>query len=294
MTNIDWSMKTVVPIILLVAALSLGTWMGWKPISGPPLGPAMRVDFIDVGQGDSILISTPDNVHVLVDAGDEQHGDAVLDYLRANGVKKLDYVIMTTTHEEHIGGLNSVLEGCPVSAVLDGSRTDQGEVHYDVLRMISDRRIPYGELNADMNIALGKSAILEILAPERAHGPNGRADGTVVMRLAFGGARILLTSDIGREYEAKLIARHRDVSSQVLKVADYGSEQATSLELLRLVRPEFVVVSTGGHSGRNDTNRRAMERLSEERTAAALFRTDIDGTITLRTDGNRIVVEPER
>jgi beta-lactamase superfamily II metal-dependent hydrolase len=281
------------PIILLVAALALGTWVGWKPASGPPLGPTLRAEFIDVGPGECTLIRTPDGASVLVDSGAEEHVGAVTDRLRAVGIEHLDYLVMTNPGSGHIGGVPKMLESMPVDIVLDGCISAETPAYRQALDTIAQRRIKYAELRAGMNIGVGRDAVLQVFAPsqDRSGWSGDPDDRSAVMRLVFGRARILLTSGIGRNGEAALISGNENLESQVLKVADHGSRGSTSLEMLRHVRPEHLVMFCG--DGRSP-HRRTLERLSEDRTGAVLYRTDQNGTVTVRTDGRRIVVETER
>lgn len=288
-------MRRILPIILVFGAFILGTWMGMKPFVGPALGPTVRVDFLDVGGGESILIRTPDGANVLMDAGDDSHSGEVIDFLQRNGVSHLDYLIITSSRRDHIGGVPSVLKGVKIGAVLDGSIPVESDAQRDMLNAIADGKLEYAELRAGMNIPVGRSVVLEVLAPpsEEDEWSRNPDDDSAVIRLLYGRAAMLLTSDIQSVGEARLIAEHKDLESQVLKVADHGSSESTSLELLRLVRPEYLIVSAGDR-GRRVPSRRTMERLSEERTGAAVLRTDQDGGITVRTDGRKIVVEKSR
>ncbi len=281
------------PIILLVAALAIGTWVGYNPAAGPPLGPALRADFVDAGSGECVFVRTPDGASVLIDPGDEAHASDVIDRLKAEGVKRLDYVVLTNPGREHIGGVPKLLESVPVGAVLDGCVQATTSAYNRALTAVCDRKIEYAELRAGMNVGVGDAAILQVLAPSenRKDWSGDPDDNSLIIRLIFGGARIMLTSDIGRDGEANLIYATKDLDSQVLKVADHGSYGSTSLEMLRLVRPEYLVMSCG--PGKRP-HRRTLERLAEDRTGAALYRTDQNGTVTVRTDGQRIVVETER
>jgi competence protein ComEC len=148
-----------------------------------------------------------------------------------------------------------------------------------------------------MNLALGKKTRLEVLGPPvpHIHGTESDANNnSVVIRMVYGKVRMLFTGDIERKAEGKLIASRRDLESQVLKVAHHGSSGSTSLELLRLVRPEYLVISVGRGNDYGHPHRQTLRRLAQDKTGAQLFRTDRDGTITIRTDGRETVAETER
>lgn len=287
-------MRKLMPIIMLVVVLATGAWFGFKPHKEPPLGPSLRVDFIDVGQGDSIFIHTPDGANALIDAGEEEYGSKVVDHLRRAGVRRLDLLVMTHPHSDHIGGMPAVLDAFPVGTVLDSGYNHGTSLQKDVLQIIADKKISYRLAKAGKVLPLGSKARLEILGP-----PDPLLSGTesdannnsVVIRLDYGKVSMLLTGDIELEGQGELIASHRDLESQVLKVSHHGSSDGTTLELIRLVRPEYVVISVGADNEYGHPHRKTLRMLSQERTGAQLFRTDRDGTVTIRTDGRRIATE---
>jgi competence protein ComEC len=290
-------MRKLLPIIMLVTALALGTWYGYRPKPLPNLGPSLRVDFIDVGQGDSIFIHTPDGKNALIDAGEEEYGPRVVEHLQRAGVKRLDLVVISHPHSDHVGGIPDVLEAFPVKLVLDSGYAHGTQSQERALRIIERKKIPFRLAKPGMNLLLGSRARLEVLGPPQPlmRGTSSDANNnSVVIRLVFDRVSMLFTGDIQSEAEAQLIASHRNLVSQVLKVAHHGSSSSTSLELLRLVRPDYLIISVGEHNDYGHPSRKTLRRLSIQRTAAQLYRTDRNGTVTVRTDGRRIVVEAER
>ncbi len=285
-------MRYLVPIILLVTALALGTWLGFKEPT-VSLGPAVCIEFMNVGQGDCVLIRTPEGATALVDAGGPSCGEGIVDYLRRLGIKRLDLVVMTHPERDHLGGMPDVLKAFPVYGVLDSGYLGDSDLHRKVLKTIEDQNIPYHRAVRGMEFRLDSQARLEVLAPseQQLHGTvSDSANNSVVVRLVYGRVRVLLPGDIRREGEASLIASHVDIESEVLKVAYHGKADSTSLEFLRLVRPQYCIISAKA----GEPDKSTLSRLATEHTGASLFRTDRNGTITVRTDGQKIVVEAER
>lgn len=290
-------MRRLLPIIILIVALAFGMWLGLRPVPKPQLGPSLRVDFIDVGQGDSILIHTPDGAAALIDAGEREYGPRVVNHLRRRGVKQLDLVVMTHPHSDHIGGMLDVLDAFPVKRVLDSGFAHGSRTQERVLREIEVRRIRYSLARAGMATTLGEQVRLEILGP-----PEEMLDGTesdannnsVVMRLVFGNTRMLLTGDVQMEGEAAIIASRQDIKSQVMKISHHGSSDSSSLEMIRSVGPEYVIISVGAGNPYHHPHKKVLRRLDKSRTGATMYRTDKNGTVSALTDGQNIVVETQK
>ncbi len=290
-------MRKLLPIILLAFALAVGTWLGHKPQHVPPLKDALRVDFIDVGQGDSILIRTPDGASALIDAGEVDYGTRVVTYLKRGDVRKLDLVVISHPHSDHIGGMPSVLKAFPVGCVLDSGYVHGSTLQREVLRLIKNRNIPYAKAQAGMVRTLGSRAKIEILAPTKPFIGSTHSDAnnnSVVCRITYGGVRILLMGDAETEEQGRLFASGVNLESQVLKVSHHGSNDGTSLELIRRVKPEYAVISVGRRNGYGHPHRSVLRMLATERTGTKIYRTDRNGTVSILTDGRRIALETER
>ncbi|HPP75550.1 MAG TPA: ComEC/Rec2 family competence protein [Armatimonadota bacterium] len=283
------------PIILLVFALALGTWTGWNK-QKEPIGPSVRVEFIDVGQGDSILIKTPEGDAILIDAGEKEYGPKVVSHLRKLGVRRLRLVVMSHPHSDHIGGIPDVLNSFKVGGVLDSGYVHGTNTQERVLSIIEKKKIPYHRATQGMVFRFGDDVQLKVLAPGKQHLQGTSSDAnnnSVVVQLITGRVKMLFPGDIERDGEGWLIASRQDIESQILKVAHHGASTSTSLEFLRLVKPEYVVISVGAGNEYGHPRKSTLKRLVKDRTGASMYRTDKNGTITIRTDGRRITVEAQ-
>jgi len=291
-------MRKLLPILLLGLALAAGTWLGYLHGTEPQIaGPQMKLHFIDVGQGDSILIQSPDAKNMLVDAGEQEAGEKVVSYLKSHGVKRLEFLVMTHPHSDHIGGVPAVIENLRVSYVLDSGYPHGSSLQERVLRQIDEKKIPYLIAYAGQQYRLGRKVRIEILSPPRRlfRGTESDANNnSVVMRITYGAASALLAGDMQHEAESVLLSSHKNIESNILKVAHHGSRDSTSIEFLRQVKPGFVVISVGAHNEYGHPHRSTLRRLSPERLGAQLFRTDKDGTVLIFTDGRTIRAETER
>jgi competence protein ComEC len=292
------SMRRLQPLILLAAALAVGTWLGVKKDAGiRVVGPSMKIHFIDVGQGDSILIQSPDGKSMLIDAGEGESGDTVVSYLKDNGIKRLSMLAMTHPHSDHIGGITQVLDSFPVGRVLDSGYAHGSRLQEHTLEEIERKHIPYSVATAGQHYRLGARVDVEVLSPPAtpfSGTDNDANNNSLVMRVTYGSVSALLTGDIESEAEGALLASRRNIESNILKVAHHGSADSTSVELLRQVRPAYVVISVGRRNEYGHPHKSTLRRLSPEKLGASVYRTDQDGTIVLTTDGNTVVPEVER
>lgn len=286
------------PIIIL--ALLLGVLARVITLSPPvrspiPPGEQLKVHVADVGQGDCILIQTPDSRNIVVDAGGEESAEDVVRYLLRNGVSRIDLLVITHPHIDHIGGLPRILERFGVSRVLDAGYPHGSETYMAVLSAIESRRIDY-KLAADSpRLEVGKQVSLEILWPPEGYAPVGESglnNGSIVMRVEYGDVSVLLAGDIQREAEGRLLAARQDLQSTILKVAHHGSEDSTSNEFLQVVRPAYAAISVGADNPYGHPARTTLRRLNA--AGARVFRTDEHGTVVFATDGRKVQVVSER
>jgi len=291
-------MRRLLPIIVLavlVAVIGL-TQFGPSVRKQAPLeGNVLRVHFIDVGQGDSVLVQTPDGRNVLVDAGDESSGDKVVNYLLDKGVHRIDLLVITHPHSDHIGGLPRVLDEFGVSRVLDAGYPHGSRTYADVLAAIESRKIDYKTVQDYREPEVGPQVSFELLWPPADYEMGSESElnnGSIVLRLKYGSVSVLLTGDIQDEAEGKLLADHQDLQSTILKVAHHGSEYSTSNEFLQVVKPDFAVISVGANNDYGHPAKDTLERLAA--SGAQVFRSDENGTVVFTSDGTNVQVDTER
>jgi competence protein ComEC len=204
---------------------------------------------------------------------------------------------MSHPHDNYIGGVPYVLESLPVKRVLDNAYPYESKVQSRILETIEDEQIPYYAAQTGQKLSVGRDLDIFVLWPGRKFLSETRDDvnnNSVVLQLVFGRIKFLFTGDIEREAEGELIASRQNMESNVLKVAHNGSNNSSSLEFLRMVKPDFVVISVGQGNPYHYPHSKTLERLNPEKLGAELYRTDQSGTIAVRTDGKAVVVETEQ
>ncbi|MGQ0765915.1 MAG: DNA internalization-related competence protein ComEC/Rec2 [Gemmatimonadota bacterium] len=256
----------------------------------------LEVYFTDVGQGDAIAVRSPGGRWLVVDAGPGwRTGDAaamaVLPQLRRRGGDAV-HLVMTHPHLDHIGGARSVL-AAGIDTLWDAAYVEPGEEYLAVLRDAETRGIVWrrvkagGTLNFDgveVRFLAPDSAFMESLA-----NPN---DASVVLRLSYGNVSLMLTGDAEADAEEWLVHRYgSELRSMVLKVGHHGSSTSSSADFVRLVAPELAIVSVGRGNRYGHPSGEVLRRF--EQSGAGVLRTDLDGTVVLRSDGRVLRVSAD-
>jgi len=241
------------------------------------------VSFIDVGQGDSILIRSRDHA-VLIDGGEHRAGVVVMDYLRQAGVSHLDYVVATHPHSDHIGGLITVLGRMEVSSVVMPDVLHNTITFENFLEVIENNNIPVIFPVEGDRIRAG-IINLTVLAPV-ADFSGSSNNASIVIRLSHGQTSFLFTGDSEVISEQSMLSSGLTLSSDVLNLGHHGSRTSTSQAFLDAVDPSIVVISVGANNRYGHPHRDVMNRV--EARNIRIYRTDHHGTIRMITNGSRI------
>jgi competence protein ComEC len=250
----------------------------------------LTIHFIDVGQGDSILIQTPAQ-HLLIDGGERSAGPTVVNYLRGQGVKALDLVISTHPHSDHIGGLIDVLKAFPVKEVIDPAIIHTTKTFEEYLTLIEQKNIIFTEGRAGLSRELGDGIFMALLHPYKPSDAHLN-DASVVTRLEYNQVSLLFTGDAEIISEREMISRGADLRSTILKVGHHGSSSSTSPAFLDAVNPVAAVIMVGAENKYNHPHTEIINRL--QKTGVDVYRTDLNGTIIVQTDGVTYKIKTKR
>jgi competence protein ComEC len=257
----------------------------------------LHVSFLDVGQGDAILIQTPNGQDILIDGGpDSQNISLELSEKLPFWDRTIDLMVCTQPHADHVTGLVEVLQIYKVKQVLEPGVSYNSSIYQEWLRLIEDKGIEYNIARAGQEIDLGNGIKIEVLNP-----PEGLWEGTsddvdnngVVLRMSWGKLSFLFTADIREDVEFELIGQRANLKSTVLKVAHHGSRTSTTLQFLAAVDPEVAVISVGEDNPFGHPSPEVLERLIDRLGEDNVYRTDEDGTIEFITDGERLWVRKD-
>jgi competence protein ComEC len=250
----------------------------------------LTMSFIDVGQGDSILVILPNTKTLLIDGGERESSGKVLSTLQEHGLSYIDVVVATHPHADHIGGLIDVINNVNVGQVLDSGQVHTTQTFEDLLDAIHNKRIPLRSVSEGESINLDPTVRINVLNPP-ASIPDGSTNETefnensVVLKVTYSNFSALLTGDMEERNEARLVLKNATIlDADVLKAGHHGSRTSSSLAFLNAVTPEVVIISLGAGNSYGHPHQEALDKISSS-GAQYMLRTDIDGTITLTSDG---------
>ena len=245
---------------------------------------SLRVSFIDVGQGDSEFIELPNGETLLIDAGTNETGADVVNYIESLGYSSIDYVVGTHPHEDHIGGLDDVIRTFDVESVYMPKVTADTKTFEDVLDAVDEKGLTINTAKAGVTLVDGDGLSVKMLAPVLDEYDNTN-DYSAVIKVVYGDTSFLFTGD-AEEYAESLITD--DVSADVLKVGHHGSSTSTGEAFLERVSPSYAVISCGLGNSYGHPHIETMEKLGS--LGIPVFRTDEMGTVVSTSDGKEISI----
>ena len=249
----------------------------------------LRVHFIDVGQGDSILIQAGEQA-MLVDAGTNESGSVVTEYLRSLNITKLDYLIGTHPHEDHIGGLDDVIHSFDIGTVIMPNVSHTTQTYEDVLDALLEKNLTVTAPHPGDSYSIG-DASFTVLSPsaeiaEQAAENDDLNNLSVGIRLVYGSNAFVLCGDAESDSEEAMVESGLDLKADVLKAGHHGSSTSTSDAFLAAVNPDYAVISCGKDNSYGHPHQETMDKLNA--ADISIFRTDEQGTVVAVSDGSSI------
>ncbi|HUS04320.1 MAG TPA: MBL fold metallo-hydrolase [Dehalococcoidia bacterium] len=282
--------KWLIPSLLIIAILV------WSVVLTIP-DDKLHVSFLDVGQGDAIIIQTPNHQNILIDGGpDPQKINLELSKKLPFWDRTIDLVISTQPQADHITGLVEVLQRYKVKQVLQPGIPYDSYIYQEWLNLIEDKQIKHEIARAGQEIDSGSGIKIEVLNPPAKlfQGTSHDVDNNgVVIRLSWGKVSFLFTADIRGEAEFDLVSQRANLKSTVLKVAHHGSKTSTSTQFLAAVNPQIAIISVGGNNTFGHPSPEVVERLVDRLSEEKVYRTDKKGTIEFITNGKRLWIKSE-
>lgn len=250
----------------------------------------MEVHFIDVGQADSILIESSEK-YMLIDAGNNDDGEMLIEYLQKEGVQKLEYVIGTHPHEDHIGGLDDIINNFKVDTIFMPDITHTTKSFEDVLMAISNQNLQITIPEVGEQYNLGNSQFT-IIAPNQNDYGEELNNYSIGIKLVHGDNSFLMCGDAEELAENDILENGIDISADVYKVSHHGSNTGTTKEFLQAISPRYALIECGVDNKYGHPHEETLELLDD--MDIEVYRTDLNGTIIARSDGSQITWTSEK
>ena len=243
----------------------------------------LKIYFFNVGQADSILLENAGR-YMLIDAGNNADGDNIVGYLKDLGVEKLDYLIATHAHEDHIGGMDNIIESFEIGKFYMPDVVTTTKTFEDLITALENKKIKF-ETPKIGYIFLFEGCKFEVL--HLANDDSDLNDTSIVLRGLYGENSFLFMGDATAEVEKKIL--DSNIDSDVIKVGHHGSKYSSSKLFLEKVTPKYAIISVG--EGNSYKHPHSITFTNLKKVEASVYRTDLDNTILVSSDGDKISVE---
>ena len=247
----------------------------------------LEVTFIDVGQADSILLENEGH-YMLVDAGNNEDGPKLVNYLKNQNIHQFDYVIGTHPHEDHIGGLDNIIEGFDINTFYMPDVITTTKTFEDVLDALGEKNVTLSIPKTNATFKLGDATVKVLYVGTEDE--SDLNDTSIVLKVTYQNVSFLLTGDASTKVEEKL--NPADLESTVLKVGHHGSVTATNEKFLNTVNPKYAIISVGENNQYEHPHTTVLNTLAAHNITT--YRTDQDGTIKVITDGTNIEINTSK
>lgn len=280
-------LSAILAAIMLIAVLCSCDIADFFEESASDFTPDMYVHFLDVGQGDSIFIELPNGKTMLIDSGENYHGAAILSYIKERGYDKIDYVVGTHPHSDHIGSMAYVVRNSKIGSVYMPKVATNTKMYEKLLEAVEkkNRKIRNGKAGITITRDEGNDLVARMIAPLEVDEQNLN-NSSIMILLDYKDATFLFTGDAEKD---ELETIKADVTADVLKVGHHGSRNANTKEFLEKVDPQIAVISCGKDNDYGHPHRETLKLL--EQLDCEVYRTDRDQTVTVYTDGEKLGVE---
>lgn len=243
----------------------------------------INVSFIDVGQGDSILIQVNNKV-MLIDSGPKSEKERLVKYLDTLNLQTIDYVIATHPHEDHIGNMAYIINKYKVQAFYAPKASSNTSDFENMIESLSRKNLKINILKAGVSsINLGNNTKVEVLAPNLTNYENLNNYSSII-KVTYGKISFLFTGDAESDLEDEVINKSYNLKSDILKVGHHGSSTSTSKEFLSKIDPSIAIISVGEDNTYGHPTKETLNTLSNIK----VYRTDINGTIIISSNGESI------
>lgn len=248
----------------------------------------MRLHYIDVKKGDSIFIELPNEKTMLIDAGEAVEGKKVINYIKQLGYSKIDYIVGTHPHTDHIGGLAQIINGFSVGKIYMPKVISTSKTYENLLNTISVNGLKIQTAKAGVNIINDNNLLIDIIAPNN-DSYLDLNNYSVVIKITYQNRKFIFMGDAETINENEILT---DVTADIIKVGHHGSNTSSGQDFVSRVNAKYAIISVSSDNNYNHPNMNIVNRW--ENSGAKVYRTDLSGTIIAITDGNTLSIETEK
>lgn len=280
----------IITLFLSIALLFTGCSFLNSSVQNPSLSSnsqGIKIHYIDVGQGDSILVEA-DGKYLLIDAGPTASTQKLLTYLKKQNIRKLDYVIATHPHEDHIGGMSEIIKRYDIGEFYMPKKLTDTKVFENFIATLKAKNIKAVAAKAGMSFTLGGKAECSMLAPN-SNSYESLNDYSIVLMIKYDNSKFLFMGDAEKLSEKEILSKGYDVKCDVLKVGHHGSTSSSSKAFLDKASPKIAIISCGKNNDYGHPHKETLQELKKRNIQ--VYRTDIDGNIVLYSNGEKISKE---
>lgn len=249
----------------------------------------MKVHYIDVGQGDSILVQV-NNKNLLIDAGPSSAENELVSYLKSLNINQLDYVIATHPHEDHIGGMRQVIKTFNIGKFYAPKVTHNTKTFEYMMNQLNIKKLKINVMKKGVGdeFDLGSGVSIKVFTPTKSSYEDLN-NYSPIIKISYKDTSFMFTGDAEKEAEAEALQEKKDLKSTVLKLGHHGSSTSTTEKFFNAVSPEFAIISLGADNKYGHPHKETLNILEKNKTK--YFRTDEDGTIILKSNGEIVIKE---
>lgn len=282
--------RGLIGVVLIILLTLVGCTTQSKVPSQGGMGEQLVVDFVDIGQGDAILLQASNQV-MLIDTGDNGTEKELVQYLKNKGIKKIDYLIGTHPHADHIGGMDKVINEFEIGKIYMPKKSHTSKTYESVLMAIKNKNYKVLTGKAGVNFTFGNDIQVEMLSPMKEE-YSELNDYSIVIKVTNNEDSFLLTGDIEKEVEHNLLEAKVNVEADVLKLAHHGSSTSNTSEFIEAVSPEYAVILSGVDNKYGHPHKETIDLLTKQQIN--YYDTKVNGDITFISNGQGITVKTEK
>jgi len=248
----------------------------------------IKVHYIDVGQADSIFIELTSNRTMLIDAAESDNSDKIIDYIKNLGYNTIDYLVATHPHADHIGGMKDVVEEFDIVEVYMPKAVTTTKTYENLLKAIDSKNLKIKTAKAGVNIIEDSDLIIDIIAPNKDK-YDDLNNYSACIKLTYKDVSYLFMGDAEVTSEKEI---NSNIDVDVLKVGHHGSDTSSGNSFLNKVSPSYAIISVGSDNSYGHPHKEVLNRLED--VGATIYRTDLNGSIIVSTDGKDIGITTEK